>query len=718
MMLHSLFRFAGGGGKKSWLVAALTMLVLTTVFSLVIHLHDTGAKQVVLHFQEDQLTHAQHIARCMEAYLDEQADLLRALSASPYFQHAADRTDAVRQRPLVPHIEPVYSFLDVSDLPSRFPGNMQEELSTWLGKSERTGKVLVSPVFAPGRVEGRVPSRGKLRDGAGAGSWPFRLFLLAPIRGEAAEGAAPKMEGGVIGEVSLPIDLERFIPDPLRLAAPKKGQRIWMIDQDGTLLFHSDRKDMAFRNAFQRDASCDRCHGSFGYIEEILKRGQEGPGTVAYQLRNAPKKLAAFAPLKFENISWNVVVHSPYDEVVASQRDSLNDYLILMVVLVFSVLGAAVVIYRDNRLRVQAEQESHHLRETQRLRAHTEEAVALERNKLKGILDSMADGVFIVTRDHEIDYVNPVIEREFGPAAGRKCFTYFHDRTEACPWCTNDDVLAGKSIQYERLFTKTGKIYDLFATPFVNADRMSCKLEIFHDITDKKKAENALRESEKQLRHLSSELLCAQEKERKRISAELHDDLGQSLAVLKLRVRAMERNLGHDKAELREEAEGTLQYLNQVIENVRRISRDLSPTIVTDLGLSAGLRRLVADFVKHNRVEVCLQAEGVDPGLSQHQQVMLYRIIQEALTNIEKHAGPSRACIVLERQEGFLSCRIEDDGNGFDLEQIRSRDPAERGLGLPTMQERVRMLGGTLDLASRIGEGTRIRFSFPIEGES
>ncbi|MDI7259548.1 MAG: PAS domain S-box protein [Thermodesulfobacteriota bacterium] len=235
------------------------------------------------------------------------------------------------------------------------------------------------------------------------------------------------------------------------------------------------------------------------------------------------------------------------------------------------------------------------------------------------------------------------------------------------------------------------------------------------EITQRKMMEMALQESEKKLRLLFSHLLTAQEKERKRISIELHDELGQALLALKLQLRAIEKNLGEERVALKQECESTLKYIDQTIDNVRRLSRDLSPSILEDLGLSAAIRWLIGGFVKHYDIEISMDMAEIDNLFSKEEQIIIYRVFQEALTNVVKHSDATHASVVVGRQDCKVSFFIEDDGKGFNFEQALTRDATERGLGLTTMDERIRMLGGSLDIWSQEGKGTRITFILPIE---
>ncbi|MDD3472533.1 MAG: PAS domain S-box protein [Syntrophaceae bacterium] len=128
------------------------------------------------------------------------------------------------------------------------------------------------------------------------------------------------------------------------------------------------------------------------------------------------------------------------------------------------------------------------------------EKLKTEKDQLKNILDNMNDGVYIVDRNYDIEYVNPVLEAEFGPSQGKKCYSYFHERSEPCTWCPNHEVFQGKTVNWEWTSPKTGKVYELFDTPIINADGTVSKLEIFHEITERKKTEEKLLQSEEKLR--------------------------------------------------------------------------------------------------------------------------------------------------------------------------------------------------------------------------
>jgi signal transduction histidine kinase len=249
------------------------------------------------------------------------------------------------------------------------------------------------------------------------------------------------------------------------------------------------------------------------------------------------------------------------------------------------------------------------------------------------------------------------------------------------------------------------------------ANDLSFAMESMDREARRRQAEEALKESEERLRHLTSQLIAAQETERHRLALELHDDLGQSLMVLKMQLRSLQKLLPQEPAPPREQFEQSLKYINEIIEGVRRLSRDLRPAILEDLGLAAALAYLFEEFQKYRDLKFSLDLDDLQGLFAPEAQILIFRIFQESLTNIAKHADATQVAVSIKRQKRRVAFKIEDNGSGFDLEQILEGDATQRGLGLAAMDERIRMLGGALDIRSRDSQGTRISFAVPLPGE-
>jgi signal transduction histidine kinase len=228
------------------------------------------------------------------------------------------------------------------------------------------------------------------------------------------------------------------------------------------------------------------------------------------------------------------------------------------------------------------------------------------------------------------------------------------------------------------------------------------------------RAEEALRGSERKLRYLADQLLTAQENERKRLAAELHDELGHALLALKLQLSSIEKRLLPEQRDIKEEIRSQLDYIHEVIQEVRRLYHDLSPGDVEDLGLTRALHTLIADFAAHVP-EITWEVDLADlEGLfSLPVQTIIYRIMQEALTNIGKHANCTEVTIRSQTENGQVHFVVQDNGAGFNAQALGSRDSG-LGLGLVAMEERLNMLGGSFEIHSREQEGTRLSFIIPI----
>jgi PAS domain S-box-containing protein len=239
---------------------------------------------------------------------------------------------------------------------------------------------------------------------------------------------------------------------------------------------------------------------------------------------------------------------------------------------------------------------------------------------------------------------------------------------------------------------------------------------IIRDITKRKQWERMLQESEQRLRFLSSQLLIVQEQERQRISKEIHDELGQALAVTRYELSSIESRLPKKNTRLRTDWQNLLNYLESTIENVRRLSQDLSPAFLEQFGLSTAVKNLLEEFGKYLEIQWSPEEiKGIDNLFSRLKEVNIYRIFQESLNNIARHAQAARVSIRVERLDDSVRFTVHDDGKGFDFQKICRGQSKGTGIGLPSMQERARLSEGSLKIRSQPGAGTDIIFVIPIE---
>jgi PAS domain S-box-containing protein len=233
------------------------------------------------------------------------------------------------------------------------------------------------------------------------------------------------------------------------------------------------------------------------------------------------------------------------------------------------------------------------------------------------------------------------------------------------------------------------------------------------EIEERKLIETVLRKSEDQLRLLSTRLINAQEKERKRIAIELHDELGQSLIGLKFQLSSFQKKLGGNRKALEQEIRQAANSIDLMTENVKRLSRDLRPSILEHLGLFDALQWLFEDFSKKLQIKIENKIPRPEFSLSKEQELIIFRIFQEALANIGKHAQATQIFIELTQEGQFAFFSIKDNGKGFNPNSIKGKKPSESGLGLTAMAERAQMAGGDFEIKSDTGKGTLITFSIP-----
>jgi PAS domain S-box-containing protein len=232
-------------------------------------------------------------------------------------------------------------------------------------------------------------------------------------------------------------------------------------------------------------------------------------------------------------------------------------------------------------------------------------------------------------------------------------------------------------------------------------------LAIVTDLTSRNAAEATRR-------GLMTQLISAEADERRRVARELHDETGQSLAALLVGLRAIAQMA--DRDEVREVAMRLRDIAAQTIDDVGRLARGLHPAILDDKGLGAAARRYAADYVRSYGTPVEFTGGMVDaPRLPPLTAGTMYRIIQETLTNIARHADATKIKVRLTRSSSALDLVVSDDGAGFDVRAVRD---ATKGIGLRGIAERVTLLGGALRIDSKPGSGTEIHVRLPLAPRS
>lgn len=219
-----------------------------------------------------------------------------------------------------------------------------------------------------------------------------------------------------------------------------------------------------------------------------------------------------------------------------------------------------------------------------------------------------------------------------------------------------------------------------------------------------------LMEQRENIRHMAERVVAAQEEERQRISRELHDDLGQALTTHLLALRNLQDNLSMPPDKLYEKLQSLHDQSYEILIKIRRIARDLRPPVLDALGLEVAMQTYCTEFTRRTGLPVIFEADASLPELPDTYTITLYRILQEALTNVVKHAQASQVWVELSLEDDLITLTVQDNGVGFSQEQ----DTAN-GIGLAGLHERITIAGGTLTITTTPGRGTILSARFPLE---
>ncbi|PWB48617.1 MAG: histidine kinase [Candidatus Methylomirabilota bacterium] len=339
--------------------------------------------------------------------------------------------------------------------------------------------------------------------------------------------------------------------------------------------------------------------------------------------------------------------------------------------------------------------------------------------ELPTVITQAADSVVITDREGAIEYVNPAFEactgytlQEVKGYTPRKVKSGLHDQSfYELLWAT---ILAGKP--FRAVFInrkKDGSLYydDKTITPLKDhAGQITHFVSAGRDVTQRIQAEEQLRDSREQLRALAAYLESVREEERTRISRQIHDELGQMLTALKIDLSWMAAKLSADQAALLERMQVMGRLVDTAIRSTQRISTELRPSILDHLGLVAAVEWQAREFQTRTgigcRVSADLAEFEPDPEVS----TTLFRILQETLTNIIRHAHATVADISLGLDQDRLVLAVVDNGRGITEPEIADR----RSLGLLGMRERALLLGGEVAITGRPGGGTAVRVTIPL----
>lgn len=380
--------------------------------------------------------------------------------------------------------------------------------------------------------------------------------------------------------------------------------------------------------------------------------------------------------------------------------------------------GAHDYLTKDKlaRLRPAVERE---LREVAGRRAyrHSQMALTESRQRFQAFMDNIPAAAWI--KDDSLTYVfaNPAFATLAGrPAAdilGRDDFSLWPREVAERVRAKDRDVLVSRARReaLETLASATGeeRVSVVLKFPLADASGRRYVAGVALDVTERERAETALREANRRLQVLSSRALEMQENERRHLANELHDEIGQALTAVKIRLQSLVVGTGGAQG-LAE----SVEIVDRALQQVRNLSLDLRPSMLDDLGLPAALRSHLDRQAQASGITARFRVRKLPGRLHPDLETACFRIFQEALTNIVRHAGARNVGVELKTEGTELTLTISDDGAGFDVDAARRRALHGASLGIVGMEERATFAGGRLSVSSGAHEGTRLTAVLPL----
>jgi PAS domain S-box-containing protein len=356
-----------------------------------------------------------------------------------------------------------------------------------------------------------------------------------------------------------------------------------------------------------------------------------------------------------------------------------------------------------------------------------EEDLRESEEKYRSLVESTEDSIYLVDRECKYLYMNRMHLSRFGVKASQvigKRYDDFHSKkeTEGFKLMVNEVIKKSKSYRHVYESRRGGGHYLRTLSPVKDPERKTKSVTVVSkNITELIQVEEALRQKNealsrvhKQRKILSKRLIDLLENDRRQIAMELHDNIGQTLTSLKMDIEMIHGKLKPEQRALRARITEVQEKAIQAIKDVKNISRGLRPGILDALGLVPCLRELFSEIQRQMDIEIKFFSRDIPKRFAPEKEVAIYRIVQEALTNIIRNANAKNVFVNLVRKDENLSLSVEDDGVGFDLDKVMTFSKNGGPLGILIMQERAEQLGGEFTLESQPGKGTHVLVEIPL----
>lgn len=349
------------------------------------------------------------------------------------------------------------------------------------------------------------------------------------------------------------------------------------------------------------------------------------------------------------------------------------------------------------------------------------EAALLEsEERFQSVVNNVAIGISLISPNMEILSLNQQMQKWFPEIDASKkpvCYKAFNHppRKEPCSYCPTIQTLRDGLIHESTTNTPRGdKIihYRIISSPLKDKEgRITSAVEMVDDITERRHSEEQILDYQSQLKSLASQLITSEERNRQDFASFLHDQIGQSLCTLKIKLEMLQQS--ESLQESRSLSSEMLSTTARLIENTRSLTYELNPPILHELGLGAGLEWLVEQMHKREGITVQFEDDGQPRSLDKEINILIFNVVRELLINIAKHARADHVKVSLQRDQEGMKVRVEDNGIGFNAPQTGLPATKSNSFGLFSIKERLNYVGGNLDIKTAPGKGTRITLRIP-----